>query len=145
MENSQTPEITIDKEGKWFSDGVLMTRKEIVNLFSTHLIKTGPDSYQIDWQNKTHPVKVEDVPFFVQSVAEADDRFILQLYDGREVPMPPGPITIKNRTPYISLFWPDDTKLSRSSYNDLCQHLIERDGRYIIQYGNNEWPVEETD
>ncbi len=143
MENSQTPEITIDKDGKWFSDGVLMTRKEIVNLFSTHLKKIGPDSYQIDWQNKTHPVKVEDVPFFVQTVAETDAGFMLQLYDGRELPMPAGPIVIKNQMPYISLFWPDDTKLSRSSYSDLCQHLIEREGRFVIQYRDHEWPVEE--
>lgn len=143
MENLQTPEITIDKDGKWYSDGVLMTRKEIINLFSTNLKKIGPESYQIDWQNKTHPVKVEDVPFFVESVTEVDGGFMLLLYDGREVPMPQGSILIKNQTPYISLFWPLDTKLSRPSYNELCKHLVEREGHYLIQYGVNEWPVEQ--
>ncbi len=143
METFHVPELHIDKDGKWYSDGVLMTRPEIILLFSTHLTMTGTGSYQIDWQNKTCPVRVDDSPFFVNSLFEKDGRFMLLLSDGRELPMPPGSVVLKNNIPYISLFWPSDTKLSRPAYHELCRHLIEQSGAYLIRLGDHEWPVEQ--
>ena len=142
MGNLRAPELFIDKDGLWYVDGVLMTKKEIIMLFSSHLKKDGPDKYHIDWQNQLYPVRVEDAPFFVQTVTEQDGRLMIQLYDGRKFPLPPGNIIMKNNIPYISLFGQRDTKLSRSSYCELCKSAIERDGQYFIKYGDNEWPVE---
>lgn len=143
MDNLHAPELFIGKDGSWYADGVLMIRKEIIELFASHLKKDGHDKYYIDWQNQLYPVKVEDAPFFVKSVNEQDGQLMIKLYDGREIPLPPGNIIMKNNIPYISLFWQHDTKLSRPSYYELCKNAIERDGHYFIKYGDKEWFIEE--
>ena len=145
MDNLRAPELFIDKDGQWYADGLLMIKKEIVELFASHLKKDGhDDKYHIDWQNQLYPVKVEDVPFFVQSITEQQvGQLMIQLNDGRKFPLPSGNIIVKNNIPYISLFSQRDTKLSRPSYSELCKNMIERDGHYIIKYGDNEWLVEE--
>ncbi|MCO1604139.1 DUF1285 domain-containing protein [Desulfosporosinus nitroreducens] len=144
MDNLRAPELFIDKDGLWYADGVLMINKEIIKLFAANLKKDGHDKYQIDWQNQLYPVRVEDVPFFVQSVTEQVGQLTIQLNDGRKFPLPPGNIVVKNNIPYISLFWQRDTKLSRPSYSELCKNLIERNGHYFIKHGDNEWLVEDV-
>ncbi|HBV88817.1 MAG TPA: DUF1285 domain-containing protein [Desulfosporosinus sp.] len=144
MNNLRAPELFIDKNGQWYTDGVLMINKEIIKLFASHLKKDGYDKYHIDWQNQLYPVLVEDAPLFVQSLTEQAGHPIIQLYDGRTFPLPSGSILIKNNIPYISLFWKRDTKLSHSSYCELCKNLIEKDSRYFFQYGDSEWLVEEV-
>ncbi|NLL53234.1 MAG: DUF1285 domain-containing protein [Peptococcaceae bacterium] len=141
MENLPVPEIFIDKNGQWYADGVLMTRKDIVKLFASHLRKESDNQYYIVWQNQWYPVQVEDAPFFVQSVTEQDGQLMILLYDGREMPLPSGNMIIKNNIPYITLIWPGDTKLSHAAYNELGKKAIERKGQYYINYGGNEWPV----
>jgi len=143
VDNSRALDLFIDKDGLWYANGVLMIRKEIIKLFADDLKKEGHDKYYLDWQTQLHPVRVEDVPFFVQSVTDQVGRLMIQLYDGRKFPLPPGKIIIKNNIPYISLFWQRDTKLSRPAYSELCKNVIEREGSYFIKYGDNEWLVEE--
>ncbi len=143
MDNLLADEIFIDKNGIWYADGVLMIRKEIIKLFASHLKKDGHDRYHIDWKNQLYPVRVEDAPFFVQSVTEQVGRLMIKLYDGREFTLLPGNIIMKNNIPYISLFWQRDTKLSHPSYCELCKNVIEREGHYFIKYGDNEWRIEE--
>lgn len=143
MDNFRAPELFIDEKGLWYADGVLMINLEIIKLFATNLKKEGQDKFHIDLQNQLYPVRVEDAPFFVQSLTEQVGRLMIQLYDGRKFPLPPGNIIMKNNIPYISLFWQRDTKLSHPSYCELCKNLIERDGHYFIKYGDYEWFVEE--
>lgn len=143
MDHLSAPELFIDQDGRWYADGVLMTKKEIVRLFASHLKKDEHDNYHIHWQNYLYPVEVKDAPFFVQSVIVETGQPMILLYDGRKLPLPLGKIIIKNSIPYISLLWECDTKLSRPSYSELCKNLIERDERYLIKYGDNEWLVEE--
>lgn len=142
LNNLRAPELSIDKDGLWYADGVLMIKKEIIKLFASHLEKDG-DKYHLVWQNQLYPVRVEDVPFFIQTISEQAGRLMILLYDGREFPLPPSNIMIKNDIPYISLFWQRDTKLSRPSFSELCKNAIERDGHYFIKYGDKEWFVEE--
>ncbi|CAA7602379.1 Protein of unknown function DUF1285 [Acididesulfobacillus acetoxydans] len=139
------PEVHIDKNGIWYADGVEMVNEEIIKLFASHLTKDDYGKYQINWRNQLYPVSVEDAPFFVQSVSEQVGQPMIQLYDGRKLPLPLGCIVMKENIPYISLFWQYDTKLSRASYCELCKNLIERDGRYFIRYGDNEWLIEEVE
>ena len=145
MDNLRAHELFIDKDGLWYSDGVLMFRKEIIKLFASHLKQDGHDKYHIDWHNQLYPVRVEDAPFFVQSISEQVGQLMIQLYDGRKFPLPPGNLIMKNNIPYISLFWQRDTKLSHPSYCELCKNAIERDGQYFIKYGDNEWLFEEIE
>ena len=143
LDNLRAPELFIDKDGLWYSDGVLMINKEIIKLFASNLKKDGHNKYHIDLQNQLYPIRVEDAPFFVQSVTEQVGQPMIQLYDGRKFPLPSGNIIMKNNIPFISLFSQRDTKLSRPSFSELCKNPMERDGHYYIKYGDNEWLVEE--
>ncbi|MGI6120316.1 MAG: DUF1285 domain-containing protein [Desulfosporosinus sp.] len=144
MDKLHTPELFIDKDGLWYSDSVLMNKKELIKYFASHLIKDEHNKYYINLPNqKIYPVRVEDTPFYVQSITEQDGQLMIQLYDGRKFPLPAGNIITKNNIPYISLLWECDTKLSRPSYSELCKNMIERDGHYLIKYGDKEWFVKE--
>lgn len=99
MNRLRAPELFIDKEGQWYADGVLMIKKELIQLFASHLKNDGQEKYHIDWQNQLYPVRVEDVPFFVQTVTALDGRLMLQLKDGRKFPLPPGSIIMKKQYP----------------------------------------------
>ncbi len=144
MEQFHNPDFFIDRDGKWYADGVLMIKKKIIKLFASNLKKDDGNNYYIEWQEKPYPVRIEDVPFYVRSVTVGPDHVLLALYDGRELPLPPGKsIFVKNSIPYISLFSPCDTKLSQRSYSTLCENVLERDGRYFIKFGQREWPIEE--
>ncbi|MPM08327.1 hypothetical protein SDC9_54639 [bioreactor metagenome] len=144
MEQFHNPDFFIDKDGKWYADGVLMIKKEIIKLFASNLKKDAPNNYYIEWQGKPYPVRIEDVPFYVRSVTVDSDNVLLELYDGRKLPLPPGKsIVLKNAVPYLSLFSPCDTRLSQRSYSELCENVSERDGRYFIRFGEREWPIEE--
>lgn len=144
MNCSHGPALSIDKNGLWYADGVQMIRKEIIERFASHLEKDAGNNYYVNWQNAAYPVKVEDAPFLAASIQEQDGRLMLQLMDGRAFPLPQGKIVIKNHIPYISLFWPWDTRLSRHAYWELCEHMTQRDGRYYIQYGGGEWQLDES-
>ena len=143
MDNLNMHKLFIDKNGQWYVDGALMISEKIVNLFASHLEKDSQDKYHIEWQNYKYPVEVEDAPFFVQSISKQPDQLMIQLYDGRRLPFPSGSIIMKNNIPYISLFSQCDTKLSLSSYCELCDNVIEQDGHYFIKYGDNQWRFEE--
>lgn len=142
MDNLRAPELTIDQDGLWYADGVHMFRKEIIKLFATHLVRAEDGSYLIRWQGQVYPVKVADVPFFATHLTEEGNDLVVHLYDGRTVNLPEGKITMKNDIPYMSLFWPQDTRLSHQAYWELNKFLTERDGNYFIVHKNREWPVE---
>jgi len=144
LDNFSAHELSIDKNGLWYADGLLMVRKKIIKMFASHLEKEGPENYHINWKNQLYPVKVEDAPFWAQSITEQAGRLMIRLYDGRAFPLPQGNIIMRNEVPYISLFWQCDTKLSQHAYWELCEYAIERGGHYFIKYGDNEWRVEDT-
>lgn len=107
MEYLSKPDFYINKEGEWYVDGILASRKEILLLYVSHLKKDEEGVFYIDYQNKKHFVRVEDVPFYAVSLSEEGSDLRLQLHDTREVSLPlgNGNIMIKNKIPYVSLFW----------------------------------------
>jgi hypothetical protein len=144
LEEFKNPDFLIDKEGIWYADGLVMIRKEIIKLFADHLKRGEDGGYHIEWQGKPYPVRVEDVPFLVQSADLQDGKVLLQLYDSRTLPMPAGSILLKNNVPYLSLFWNMDTRISQNAYSRLSENVLGRDGSYFIRYGGQEWPLEEV-
>lgn len=143
---SSYQEMRIAEDGTWYWEGREMFRLEIVQLFSTHLCRTEDGNYYISWNNQTHPVVVEDAPFFVKAVYPGENDFMMLLSDGRELPMPEGDIVLKNGKPYVTLKWPLDTKLSRGAFWQLSPYMRQRDdGGYEVNYKGKTWRIVSKD
>ncbi len=69
--SSEGPEITtlfLDKEGRWFHEGIEVTHERTCLMFSQHL-HVGPDGrYYVRAGDERALVEVEDTPYVVQSV-----------------------------------------------------------------------------
>ena len=58
--------IFIDKEGKWFHEGVEMIHREFINLFYEHMSMDSTGRYIITLDGEPCYVEVEDTPFVVR-------------------------------------------------------------------------------
>lgn len=135
--------IRINREGDWEVDGALVTRPAILRLLAEHLERkdTGFGVCQgVTWL----PVAVEDVPFLVSSVL-AGTTLMLQLKDGRVLPLPAMGIQLKLGIPYTSLRWPGDTRFSRAAFWQLQRYFLAQDGKLAVVYGNQTWSINEQE
>ena len=156
--NEDNIPIIIESDGTWYWGSCEMKRKDIVRLFSSHLVKTGEHDYAINLNNEVCPVKVEDVPFVITGILPEEELRIL-LNDERILDLPPTEIVLKNNVPYCSLFWENDTKLSRSAFWQLHYYFFrtQASGRqdayptslchtehgYEVRYRNKVWKIVE--
>ncbi len=81
------PAIVIDKEGKWFYNGLPIINRQI-ELYFCQLLETGPDGgYQLRNEQEVCPVEVQDTPFVVASLWPSDgphEHFFIKLNDDTE-------------------------------------------------------------
>jgi hypothetical protein len=134
--------IIIARDGTWYWGNWEMKRKDIVRLFSSHLVKTCEHDYAINLNNEVCPVKVEDVPFVIAEILPEEELRIL-LNDERVLDLPPTEIILKNNVPYCSLFWKSDTKFSRSAFWQLHYYFFETEHGYEVRYRNKAWKIVE--
>lgn len=135
------PELYVDKEGKWFADGVHMFRLEIVKLFSEHINKQTDGSYKVLWDGKDYPLKVEDVPFVIDELILAGDKIKVRLTDSRTVDFEAKEINFKNDIAYTSLFFKDDARFSRKAQWQLNSYLTEENGKTYLDFPGKKIPV----
>jgi hypothetical protein len=129
-------ELRIDKEGRWFHEGVEIVRDDIRNLFSRHLVLSEDGGFSVKIGNDECPVTVEDAPFVVVRVTmEPDGRLVLLLNDKHMEALDPGTIRIKrSNVPYCRVRNGLEARFSRAAYYQLAE-FIEYDesrGRYLL-------------
>ena len=79
--------ITIDKEGRWYHQGVEMVHRDFIKLFYRHMDLDSSGRYIIEWAGDRCYVEVEDTPFVIQRIVfegphrEGLTRFVLYLND----------------------------------------------------------------
>jgi hypothetical protein len=73
----------IDKDGRWFQNGAEIIHREIYKQFNQMLEKTPEGSYRVRLGKEICGVEVQDAPFVVLRVLEAEDgRLVIELNDG---------------------------------------------------------------
>lgn len=142
--NEDNVPITIAKDGVWYWGEQEMIREDIVQLFSSHLVKVGGKYYEIHLYDQTCPVTVEDVPFVITQVIPAGENLKVQLNDRRVLDLPATVITLKGGTPYCSLFWEQDTKFSRAAFWQLQSYLVSTSEGYEVRYRGRVWKLQES-
>ncbi len=86
-------DLRIDREGRWFANGLPVIHEKILKLFQTSLVRDG-NAYFVRIGDQENVVFVEDAPFYVKNVyaennADGLDVVRLVLNDGRTIDLQP--------------------------------------------------------
>lgn len=97
---SQPPDLFLDKEGRWFHEGVEITHERTLRLFSRSLERQPDGTYHLQIGDESVPVYIEDTAFVVRSVSVQTDQegtpttYTLLLSDGEEESLNPETLEI---------------------------------------------------
>jgi len=133
--------LRIDKEGTWYADYNPIIHRKISKLFAENLQKDENGGFLVCLGNESMPVEVEETPFVVAEVIPEDGTLRILLADGRDIELPDGPVILIGDVPYITLKWPEDTRVSRSAWWSLTNYLEEADEPEKVIYGQKIWPI----
>ena len=141
----------LDKEGRWFHEGIEVTHSRTCLLFSQNLRK-GPDNeYYIHVGRENAMVEVEDTPYMVRSVSvhkndsDVPFDFTLFLNDKSQEPLDPYTLVtgqdnvmycrVKNRT--------ERARFLRPAYYQICEHIVsnEKGNRYWLPWNGEMVPI----
>lgn len=92
--------IRIDKEGRWYHQGVEMVRKDFIRMFYEHLQRDAQGRYIIVWEGRPCYLEVEDTAYVVMRVdppesgGREDQEFRLALSDGSTEPLDPSTLQV---------------------------------------------------
>jgi len=136
-------ELRIDREGKWFHEGIEIVREDIRNLFSRHLTRDKDGGYVVRIGNDECPVTVEDAPFVVVRVSQdSEDMLSLLLNDGERAMLDPHTIEFgSSNVPYCRIRSGLRARFSRAAYYQLAEYIeydevrgrfyLSQDGEYV--------------
>ena len=129
-EQSPRYELRIDREGRWFHEGVEIVREEIRNLFSHHLVRCADGTYCVRMEGDEARVIVDDVPFLIVRVTKNPDcGLTLVLNDGALESLDARTIVFRNsNVPYCRVRGGLEARFSRPAYYQLAE-FIEYDER----------------
>jgi len=122
----------IDKDGKWFQNGVEIIHKEIYLQFN-HMLEKDPDGgYRVRLGREVCRVEVEDAPFVVLGVFEdAASGIVLSLNDGTKEVLDPNSFWIgQENVPYS--YVKDrafHARFSRPAYYQLARYIVAEDDK----------------
>lgn len=141
LDNGAPPyELRIDREGRWFHEGVEIVRDEIRNLFSRHLIRCADGGYCVRIGRDECPVVVEDAPFVVVRVTKTPSgRIMLLLKDGEMELLDARTIVIRDsHVPYCRVRNDLEARFSRPAYYQLANFIEcdETENTYWLVIGD---------
>jgi len=136
-----SPPIRIDREGNWYYRGQIMSRLDIVNHFSRHMVLDDNGNYCITLGNDRCPVEVEDAPFVIRSIMKERgkgtrrDTLTAVMTDGTAERIHPDTITVgPGNVPYCTVRNGTMTaRFSRPGYYQLAA-FIEYDNAKDAYY-----------
>lgn len=125
-EESPPYELRIDRNGRWFHEGVEIVREEIRNLFSRNLIRTENGDYSVRIGNDECPVIVEDVPLVIVRTKQGNDGdgLLLLINDGGEEELDARTIVFNDsNVPYCEVRGNMEARFSRQAYYQLAEFI----------------------
>jgi hypothetical protein len=99
-ERKETAPLFLDKEGRWFHEGVEITHERTRLLFSKSIQRMASGTYCLRIGSESAEVLVEDAPYTVRSVTVKEDpdgfaqEYILHLNDETEERLEPGSLFV---------------------------------------------------
>ncbi|MFH0959058.1 MAG: hypothetical protein V1897_10185 [Pseudomonadota bacterium] len=137
--------LVVDKEGRWFQNGVEIIHPLVLKQFLEALEKKPEGGYRIRIGREVCSVEVEDTPFIVSRILQIDEKIRLELNDGSQEILDPETLWINQQNvPYVLVKdgqFP--ARLSRPAYYELARTLDfdEIQNTFVLQLNGKTWPV----
>jgi hypothetical protein len=141
----------LDKEGRWFHEGVEITHERTCRLFSKNIRRDATGRYSVCVGHESAGVVVEDVPYIVTSVTikegpggRAND-YILHLNDETQESLAPGALTVSRKNVlYCEVKGGSErARFLRAAYYQICVELQydEEGERYWLPWRDKRIPI----
>ena len=135
-------DLVLDAEGRWLSDGVVVTHRGILDALHAGLRRelSGEFTVQIGWQKAL--VTVEGAPFFVRSIrfsGTAAPR--IALLDESDHDLDPGTLTMGADDALFCVVRGERARFLPAAMHQMAEHLVERGDDLYLSLGGIEYPV----
>jgi hypothetical protein len=141
----------LDKEGRWFHEGVEITHVRTCLLFSRNLRRDATGRYAVRVGDESAEVVLEDAPYMVKSVtiqegpAGLPNNYILHLNDGTQESLAPGALTASGQNVlYCKVKGGSErARFLRAAYYQICVQLRsdEEGERYWLPWRDKKIPI----
>ncbi len=147
MSNQKTdktiPRIFIDKEGRWFQDGIPV-RHRWTYLYNNRLLTRDEEGrYYIDEGRGKVYAHVEDTPFVVKMIDKREDGIYLILNDETEEKLDFRTLRLNEENiPYTKVKGGAfDARFNRPAYYEITKCLKEESGQYYLELGDKRYRI----
>jgi len=132
--------IRIDKEGRWYHQGVEMIHREFIRLFYQNMELDSKGRYLINWGHTRCYVDVEDTAFVVTRVSlergsdRKPSRFEVRLSDDTQEALAPDTLRVgKDYVLYCTVKSDSfPARFARAAYYQLAEFIEEDDRGYFL-------------
>jgi len=142
----------LDKDGRWFHEGVEITHPRTCSLFLRSLSRGVDQRFYVRVGEECAVVEVEDTPFLILSVTVRDDPgeggcvYEIVLNDGSEEWLDPRGVTVEpNHVMYGRVKGATEkARFVRSAYYQICARIeyAEQDDRYLLPWKGTHIPIQ---
>lgn len=133
-------EIRLDRFGRWWHQNVQIENERVITLFNRSVDLTENGTFLLVVGPFSHPIVVEDTPYFVKAVAvdEADARVLLVLNDGSQEPLDVDTLTLQgDRLIAVVKAGRFEARFLRSAYHNLLSHVEPRGEGFALCLGDH--------
>jgi len=135
--------IFLDKEGRWFHEGVEITHQRTIELFNRSIKKQPGKGYYLQVGRERAEIEVEDTPFMVRAVDFRDRQAVLVLNDKTSEPLDPASLRVgKHNVLYCKVKSGQfPARFLRPAYYQLMSCLGEDEQGFFLEIGGQKWRI----
>jgi uncharacterized protein len=139
----ESGKISFRRDGHWYSDDERIDNPRIALLFSRSLRRNPDGSYFLQVAEERATITVEDTPYVVRTVEDADGLVVVTNDDERE-PLDPTTLAVgRDHVLYCRVKRGEfRARFLRSAYYHLSAHFAaEDDGSFALVVGGRRYPI----
>ena len=145
-DNMPSLAIRVDKEGRWYYEGALMFRKDILEVFFQNLKRDENGRYMVDYRGEKSLIEVEDTPFVVERVVKHDTTIEIFLSDFTSEMLDPATLRMNaDNVLYCTIRNGElPARFLRAAYYQIAESIVHdaKTDRYYIPLGGNSYYIE---
>lgn len=136
--------ISFRRDGNWYSDDDRIDNPRIALLFSQSIHANPDGSFYLQVAEERAPITVEDTPYVITTVEEADGGFAVVTNDGQREPLDPTTLEVGGDNVLYCRVKRGQfrARFLRSAYYHLSDHFVTEDGEhFLLAVGGKRFPI----